>query len=126
MPITGHLLLSATDDHITITTNLETTVIAQCPASVSEAGTVTLPGKKLYEVLKELSGEEIRLSHNTKKLETKLECNGSRVRLIGMPPEEFPAIPSHPATPLFSLPQEDLHRLLREPCLPSDTKRGKA
>ena len=53
MPITGHLLLSATDDHITITTtNLETTVIAQCPASVSEAGTVTLPGKKLYEILK--------------------------------------------------------------------------
>jgi DNA polymerase-3 subunit beta len=74
MPITGHLLLSATDDHITITTtNLETTVIAQCPASISEAGTVTLPGKKLYEVLKELSGEEIRLSHNAKTLATTLE-----------------------------------------------------
>ena len=119
MPITGHLLLSATDDHITITTtNLETTVIAQCPASVSEAGTVTLPGKKLYEILKELSGEEIRLSHNAKTLATTLECNGSRFQLIGLPPEEFPAMPTHAATPLFTIAQQDLCTLKTE-TLPS-------
>jgi DNA polymerase-3 subunit beta len=114
-PITKYLLLQAGGEQITLTaTNLETTVIAQCPASISEAGTVTLPGKTLFEILKELSGEEITLSHNNKGLETKLHCGGSRVQLIGMPAEEFPSIPAHTATPLFSLPQEHLHRLLNE------------
>ena len=115
LPITGHLLLTTHDDHITLTaTNLETTIVAQCPASIVEAGTVTLPGKQLYDIVKELSGETIHLQHKPHTLTTTLTCQKSRVQLIGLPPADFPAIPSQHTTPLFSLPHTALDLLLQE------------
>lgn len=115
MPITGHLLLATHGDHITLTaTNLETTLVAQCPASVIEAGTVTLPGKQLYDVVKGLSGETIQLLHKPRTLDTTLTSKGSRIHLIGLPPTDFPAGPSQPTAPLMSVPLTKFDLLLHE------------
>lgn len=115
MPITGHLLLATEGDHITLTaTNLETTMVAKCPASVIEAGTVTIPGKQLYDVVKELSGETIHLQNKPRTLDTTLTCKGSRVHLIGLPTTDFPVAPSQHTTPLIAVPLTMFNLLLHE------------
>lgn len=115
LPITEHLLFEAKDDALTITaTNLETTMIARCPATVRTEGAITLPGKTLLEILRELHGETVEFHHKANGGETLIQSEGSRFHLRGLLPQDFPRPPLDGPPNFVTVEQNALATLLRE------------
>lgn len=94
LPILSNILLEATKDGIRLSgTDLDIAVSTTVNASVEQEGAITLPARKLVEIVRELPSAAIRLTASGEQRVT-IECGRSRFRLLGLPREEFPAFPS--------------------------------
>jgi DNA polymerase-3 subunit beta len=94
LPILSNILLEATKDGIRLSgTDLDIAVSTTVSASVDQEGAITLPARKLVEIVRELPSAAIRLTASGEQRVT-IECGRSRFRLLGLPREEFPAFPS--------------------------------
>jgi len=96
MPILGHILVQGTemDNRISMyATDLEIGIQEGYSATVMEPGSMTLSGKKLYEIARELPQGEITISTSENHW-VLIESGKSTFRMAGMPPEEFPAPPA--------------------------------
>ena len=93
LPILANILVEATDDGIRLSaTDLDIAVSTVVPAEVDQSGTVTLPAKKLVEIVRELPSAAIRITSSGEQ-RVNLECGRSQFKLLGMPKEEFPNFP---------------------------------
>ncbi|WP_028841987.1 DNA polymerase III subunit beta [Thermodesulfovibrio yellowstonii] len=87
-PVLTHFLLDVADTGSYIfATDLETAVKLPVKAEVFEAGKACIPGKKFYEIVKEL-GEEVELTLSDSWL--KIQSGRSTFKLATLPAEEFP------------------------------------
>jgi DNA polymerase III subunit beta len=94
LPILSNILLEATKDGIRLSgTDLDIAVSTTVNASVDQEGAITLPARKLVEIVRELPSAAIRLTASGEQRVT-IECGRSRFKLLGLPREEFPAFPS--------------------------------
>jgi DNA polymerase-3 subunit beta len=94
LPILSNILLEATKDGIRLSgTDLDISVSTTVSASVEQEGAITLPARKLVEIIRELPSAAIRLTASGEQRVT-IECGRSRFRLLGLPREEFPAFPT--------------------------------
>jgi DNA polymerase III subunit beta len=94
LPILSNILLEATKDGIRLSgTDLDIAVSTTVTASVDQEGAITLPARKLVEIVRELPSAAIRLTASGEQRVT-IECGRSRFRLLGLPREEFPAFPT--------------------------------
>jgi DNA polymerase III subunit beta len=94
LPILSNILLEANKDGIRLSgTDLDISVSTTVAASVDQEGAITLPARKLVEIVRELPSAAIRLTASGEQRVT-IECGRSRFRLLGLPREEFPAFPS--------------------------------
>lgn len=97
MPILANTLMEAKDNYLEITaTDLEIAVKGRYPAKVSKGGDITLSARKIYEVVKELMPGDIKL----KKLDNnwvEIVSGKSVFRLMGLPSEEYPDLPTYEA-----------------------------
>jgi DNA polymerase III subunit beta len=94
LPILSNILLEATKDGIRLSgTDLDIAVSTSVSASVDQEGAITLPARKLVEIVRELPSAAIRLTASGEQRVT-IECGRSRFRLLGLPREEFPAFPA--------------------------------
>ncbi|HEV2084709.1 MAG TPA: DNA polymerase III subunit beta [Gemmatimonadales bacterium] len=94
LPILSNILLEATKDGIRLSgTDLDIAVSTTVNASVEQEGAITLPARKLVEIVRELPSAPIRLTASGEHRVT-IECGRSKFRLLGLPREEFPAFPS--------------------------------
>jgi DNA polymerase III subunit beta len=93
LPILSNILLEATRDGIRLSgTDLDISVSTTVSASVDQEGAITLPARKLVEIVRELPSAAIRLTASGEQ-RVAIECGRSRFRLLGLPREEFPAFP---------------------------------
>lgn len=93
MPVLSHVLLEAKDSTVTLfATDLELGLKGRYEAQVQEPGLITVSARKLYEIVRELSGEEVRLVSSDAK-SVRLESGKSRFQMMTLPPEEFPSLP---------------------------------
>lgn len=93
LPVLGNILLEATKDGLRLSgTDLDIAVGTTVPASVDQEGAITLPARKLVELVRELPSAGIRITTQGEQRVT-IECGRSRFKLLGLPREEFPAFP---------------------------------
>lgn len=93
IPILANVLLDAADESLGIlATDLEIGLRSRCPASVSGRGTVTLPAKRLFEIVRALPDKEIRFKKGDDHW-MNVRCGASRFRIAGLPEEDFPKLP---------------------------------
>ncbi len=93
MPILSHFLLDAADGVVTISaTDLEVSFQGQYPAMVEEPGSLTLPAHYVHNLIKELPGATLNLE-GTEKSNLQLTVGESRYQLLGLPADQYPAIP---------------------------------
>ena len=65
MPILSMILLSAADSAISISaTDLEISIQQTLPAEIVQTGSVTISGRKLFEILKESKSSRIYIKEN--------------------------------------------------------------
>ncbi len=112
MPILANCLLAAGEGGLSVVaTNLEIGLRDRVAAEVEAPGRVCVAAKKLFEVVRELpEGEPVALE----VVEERLTVRAGRTvtRLLGLPPEEFPALPEVDEGSGVTLPAETLARLL--------------
>ncbi|MBI4642760.1 MAG: DNA polymerase III subunit beta [Deltaproteobacteria bacterium] len=93
MPILSHFLLEAGDGGVKISaTDLEVSFQGSYPAMVEEPGSLTLPAHYFHNLIKELPGESLNLE-GTEKSNLQLTVGESRYQLLGLPADQYPAIP---------------------------------
>ena len=93
MPILSNILLENRDKRVRLTaTDLETTVVTELNGEVSKPGRVAVNARNLYEIVRELPQNEIRLSKG-KEQWIELNSGASKFKIVGMNPEEFPQVP---------------------------------
>lgn len=90
MPILSNALLEATPKTLTITaTDLEVGVRSTHAADVATPGKVTINAKNLYEIIRQLPDEKIKLSVGGNHW-VEIISGKSRFKIVGMPADEFP------------------------------------
>jgi DNA polymerase-3 subunit beta len=92
IPILANVLMEAKDDEVRfLATDLEVALRSKCPASVTKGGSLTLPAKKLYEIVKSLPETDIRITEDKSGVKVAAERFESRMQTL--PREDFPTLP---------------------------------
>ena len=111
IPILANVLLRADSDGLGIVaTDLEIGLRSVCPAKTTTAGTMTLPAKRLYEIIRALPDKEIKFKRGDANWVT-VTCGTSRFRIAGLPQEDFPVLPE-PKSNIVRIPAEILSKLI--------------
>src|SRR3954464_14126844 len=93
IPILANVLVRAEGGALRIlATDLEIGLKTVCASKTTVPGTITLPAKRLYEIVRALPDKEIRVKRGDANWVT-LTCGSSRFRIAGLPQEDFPALP---------------------------------
>jgi DNA polymerase-3 subunit beta len=93
LPVLANILLEATKDGLRLSgTDLDIAVVTTVPAAVDQEGAITLPARKLVELVRELPSAGIRMTTQGEQRVT-IECGRSKFKLLGLPREEFPSFP---------------------------------
>ena len=92
MPVLANVLLVARGDKLTVTgTDLEVELVASGTVSVQQPGEVTVPGRKLLEILRTLP-EKASVSLVREAERVVIKAGRSRFTLSSLPASEFPVI----------------------------------
>lgn len=113
MPVLTNLLFEAEKDSLTVTgTDLELGVRIKVNLEVAQAGTATLPAKKLSEVVKTFDDGDVEI---TVKDGVKAEIKSGRatIKLTGVPADDYPSFPAYRKEKSLSLPSKVLLDMIR-------------
>ena len=93
MPILSHVLILASDNKINITsTDLETTLSIWVECEVKKQGSISLPARKMFEILREIEDDKVKIGdigNNWVEISTR----NSTFKIAGLSSEEFPQRP---------------------------------
>ena len=107
IPILANVLLDAKGDEVRfLATDLEVALRSKCAASVSKPGVLTLPAKKLYEIVKSLPDTDIRIEED--KAGVKVMADRFDSRMQTLPKDDFPSLPEASTTPTATLSGKSL------------------
>jgi DNA polymerase-3 subunit beta len=112
MPVLANVLLSTRDDQLSVTgTDLEVELLATSRASVQQPGDITVPGRKLLDIVRSLpESASITLSVDGDRVS--LRAGRSRFTLSSLPASEFPVIENVNAKQSLFVEQGELKRLI--------------
>jgi DNA polymerase-3 subunit beta len=102
IPILANVLMEAKGDQVSfLATDLEVGLRSKCAATVTKAGSLTLPAKKFFEIVKSLPETDIRIAED--KGGVKIAADRFDSRLQTLPREDFPTLPEAGGTPTAQL-----------------------
>src|SRR3954466_12790600 len=92
IPILANVLLEAKGNEVRmLATDLEVALRSKCEAVVAKGGSLTLPAKKLYEVIKALPETDVRIQEDKNGVKVAADRFDSRMQTL--PREDFPTLP---------------------------------
>jgi DNA polymerase-3 subunit beta len=98
IPILANVLMEAKGDEVRfLATDLEVGLRSKCQATVTKPGSLTLPAKKFYEIVKSLPETDIRISEDKGGVKVAADRFDSRMQTL--PKEDFPTLPDATAGP---------------------------
>src|SRR5204862_81848 len=113
LPILSNTLIQAGTKGLDLaTTDLDVAVRCSVEAEVAKAGGTTLPARKLFSILKEVTAAEIDIEVDDKN-GASIRCGSSFYKIMGLPEEEFPRFPQVEGKSL-KLEQGALRDMLRK------------
>ena len=114
MPILSNLLLRAADDRLTvIATDREIGLVADYEAEIIQGGEITLSARKLYEMVREIQGENIHIVKNERDM-VMITCNKVVYRIPGIPADDYPVVASQEEIPKCRIKGGILKELIRK------------
>jgi DNA polymerase III subunit beta len=111
IPILANVLMEAKDGDLRfLATDLEVGLRSKCPASISKGGSLTLPAKKFYEIVRSLPETDIRVAEE--KNGVKIAADRFESRIQTLPREDFPTLPESGGQPTATLPRNALKEMV--------------
>jgi len=93
IPILSNILIEAKDDQLILSaTDLTTSMRSYANAKVIEEGSIALPAKRFFHLIKELTSPQIKLSTLSNEL-AEITSVSSHFKINGMSKSEFPSLP---------------------------------
>ena len=114
IPILANILVEAEDgaeEIRLVATDLEVGLRSRCAAEVSKGGALTLPAKKLFEIIRALPETEVSITQSAAgAVNVAAERFSSRMQTL--PREDFPAVPEATGTGTVSLSRDALREMV--------------
>ena len=111
IPILANVLLEANGGEVKmLATDLEVGLRSKCTATVSKGGSLTLPAKKLYEIVKALPETDVRIEEDKNGVKVAADRFDSRMQTL--PREDFPTLPEASGAVSASLSREALRQMI--------------
>jgi DNA polymerase III subunit beta len=111
IPILANVLMEAKGDQVSfLATDLEVGLRSKCTAAVSKGGSLTLPAKKFYEIVKSLPETDIRIAEDKGGVKVAADRFDSRMQTL--PREDFPTLPEAGAAPTATLSRVALKEMV--------------
>jgi DNA polymerase-3 subunit beta len=111
IPILANVLIEAKGDELRmLATDLEVALRSKCQASVAKTGSLTLPAKKLYEIVRALPETEVRIEEDKSGVRVAADRFDSRMQ--SLPREDFPALPEAAGTERSVLPRSAVREMV--------------
>jgi DNA polymerase III subunit beta len=113
IPILANVLMEAKGDSVSfLATDLEVGLRSKCTASVSKGGSLTLPAKKFFEIVKSLPETDIRIAEDKGGVKVAADRFDSRMQTL--PREDFPTLPESSGTVSAQLPRTALREMVNK------------
>jgi len=110
IPILANVLIEAEGNRVRMAaTDLEVGLRSQCEASVSKGGSLTLPAKKLYEIIKALPETDVRIEEDRNGVKVAADRFDSRMQTMAR--EDFPTLPESTGV-MESVPRDQLRQMI--------------
>ncbi len=114
LPILNNVLIRTEDAHLRLMSfDLEMGIDCTIAANVETEGALTVPARLLAEFLSTLPDSDVVISvdeHNA----VNIKCEKSDYTILGLPPEEFPALPDVPDDRSFEISQAALRDIIKQ------------
>lgn len=111
IPILANVLIETSGDEVMLlATDLEVALKSRCPASVAKGGSLTLPAKKLYEIVKALPETDVRIGEDKNGVKVSADRFDSRMQTL--PREDFPSLPDNSGKQRARLPGSALREMV--------------
>jgi len=111
IPILANVLLEAQGDEMKLlATDLEVGLRSRCPASVAKTGALTLPAKKLYEIVKALPDTDVRIEQDSTTVTVAADRFDSKMQTL--PRDDFPTVPDVSGATGATLPARALRDMV--------------
>ncbi|MBI3048874.1 MAG: DNA polymerase III subunit beta [Acidobacteria bacterium] len=111
IPILANVLIEAKGDEVRmLATDLEVALRSRCQASVAKGGALTLPAKKLYEIVKALPETDVRIEEDKNGVKVAADRFDSRIQTL--PREDFPTLPDASGKAPATLPRAALKEMV--------------
>ena len=125
LPVLSNILVEATADGVRLAgTDLDIAVSTVVPAEIEAEGAVTLPAKKLVEIVRELPSAGIHFSASGEQQVT-LECGRSRFKLLGIARDEFPSFPTVSFDNAWKMTSADIQNLVSHVVFAASTEESR-
>lgn len=113
LPILANILLETQAGGIKLTaTDLDIGISCVIPVDIQEQGSITIPSKKLSEIIKELPSANISITVKKNNLVV-IETEQCHFKIIGLPKEEFPKLPEFKDKEVVKIEQSILQEILK-------------
>ena len=112
MAILANILIQTQENFIElISTDLEVAIKKNVAAEILSPGSLTLPAKILYEIVRESGSDNIKIEEKDKNW-ARIKAGSSMYNLAGTSSEEYPKFPEYNEEYLISLPCEIIRELI--------------
>ena len=112
IPIVANVLIEAIDDQlIIIATDLTVSMRVYAEAKVLEEGSITLPARKFFSLIRELTAPQVEIHTISPEVAT-INAGSSHFKCYGMHKGEFPSLPDLSEGIQFSIAPTALKELL--------------
>jgi DNA polymerase-3 subunit beta len=103
IPILANVLMEAAGGEVRmLATDLEVGLRTRCEASVSRPGSLTLPAKKFFEIVRALPDTDVRIEQQNSTVTVAADRFDSKMQTL--PREDFPTVPEAGGTATATLP----------------------
>lgn len=112
IPILSNVLLRAADGRLQIAaTDLDVTILSSCAARVTTPGGVTIEAKRLFDIVRSLPDEDVHFTLQENN-SINVESGTAKFRLLGLPAEDYPTLPTVDVTDAYTIPLGELKTMV--------------
>lgn len=112
IPILSNVLLKAADGKLQIAaTDLDVTILSACPAKIAAPGGVTIEARRLFDIVRSLPEDDVRITLQENN-SVFIESGTAKFRLLGLPAEDYPTLPSVDVSEAYAISLEELKTMV--------------
>jgi DNA polymerase-3 subunit beta len=113
IPILANVLLDASTGGLSLlATDLDVGLRSRCEATVTKPGVLTLPAKKLFEIVNALPDTDVRIEEERGGKSVTVAADRFESKMQTLPASEFPTPPQHAGSVEATLPGAALKRMI--------------